>query len=649
MAEEQQAQRLEAGRAALERHAWQEAYELLKAVDQAGALPAEDLEPLAQAAWWAGHLEDSISLGQRAFTLHSSAGRPIDAARAAIWLVILHILKPSFSVAGGWLGTAQRLLEDQADSVQHGYLASLQVAAALNMGGDLDQAWALAERALELGRRFQHPELVAFALRDQAQLLARRGELDRAMALLDEAMVAAVSGQLTPFGTGTVFCSTISLCAQLGDYRRANEWVDEALRWCEREAITHYPGQCRIYRASLQGLRGEWSEAEEDLHRSIRELSPHGRLVVGQGFYEIAEIHRRKGDLEAAAGYFRQAEETGWDPQPGLSLLRLAQGKVEAAWSGIEAALEARSKDPLSRAGLLPARVEVALAAGQLTAARQAVAELETASKTFRTVAVEASWRQARGHLALVEGRSVEARRSLGQAWRMWSEAELPYDAARTRELLAAAHQVEGDVESARQELEGARAVYERLGAKLDLVRVTAGGPAAVAAEGRAVRRAFLFTDIVGSTQLLELIGDEGWRHLRRWHDETLRDCFARHGGQEVDHAGDGFFVAFEGAPPALECAIEIQRTLAEHRRSHGFSPQVRIGIHGTDATRRGREYLGKGVHQAARIAAQAGGTEILVSQQTLAGQDGYRTSEPRPLSLKGLSRPIEVVSLDWA
>lgn len=644
---------VQAGRAALARHAWHEAYELLTAADRAGALRPEDLLKLSEAAWWAGHLEEALGFGQRGFGLFSSAGRATDAARAAQWLAILNVLKSAFSVAGGWMKRAERLLEDQPDSVAHGFQASLQATFTLMMSGDLDQAWRFAERALELGRRFKDPDLTAFALNNQAQVLVRRGEVEKGLALIDEVMVSAVSGELQPFHTGSIFCSTISLCTEMGDYERAIEWCEEALRWCESESINGYPGQCRIYRASLHRLRGDWTQAEEELREGIEDLSAYGRLAVGAGLYEMGEIYRRRGELEAAEKAYRQASEAGQDPQPGLSLLRLAQGKLQPALSSIQAALQERPKEPLTRGKLLPALVDIALEAGQLRPAREAVEELASASALLRTTALEATALQARGQVELAEGRPAEARQSLREAWRLWSKAGLPYEGARTRELLAVAHLAEGDAETARLELEGADAVYERLGARPDheraVARLRGEGPAVPPVAGTIARRAFLFTDIVGSSQLLEVVGDEGWRHLVRWHDETLRATFARHDGHEVDHTGDGFFVAFEDPAAALRCAMEIQRTLAEHRRSHGFSPRVRIGIHGADATRRGRRYLGKGVHQAARIAALAAADEVLVSRQTLPGWDGYAISASRQVELKGLSEPVEVLSLSWA
>jgi class 3 adenylate cyclase len=221
--------------------------------------------------------------------------------------------------------------------------------------------------------------------------------------------------------------------------------------------------------------------------------------------------------------------------------------------------------------------------------------------------------------------------------------------------ILARAYAGEGNVESAILELDAAVSTFDRLGAlpavrksRMLLEDLGASAVSARASEDRATRT-FMFTDIARSTNLVEAIGDEAWTDVVRWHDQTLRSLFAGHGGEEIDHAGDGFFVAFGHAASAVECAVAVQRTLAEHRHTHGFSPQVRIGLHTADATRQGTNYRGKGVHQAARIAALANGGEILAGARALSdGPLRFAVSEPRRVELKGISDPIDVVAIDW-
>ncbi len=296
---------------------------------------------------------------------------------------------------------------------------------------------------------------------------------------------------------------------------------------------------------------------------------------------------------------------------------------------------------------ILPVAVTVELAAGDVETAREAVAALEARAADADTPAFAAAATGARGELALADGRNEDAVRELRQAWRGWSELGAPYEAAYARVHLAHAYLADGARSDAALELEAARATFERLGASTDAERVSAM-LAAPAAEVRAVRT-FMFTDIVDSTRLVEVLGDDAWDGLLAWHDRTLRACFEAHGGEEVKHEGDGFFVAFADARRAIEGACAIQRSLAEHRRDHGFAPQVRIGLHTAEATERGDDYTGRGVHTSARIAAAAGAGEILVSRDVLAaaGND-LAFTDARALELKGLAAPVEVVSFDW-
>ena len=261
---------------------------------------------------------------------------------------------------------------------------------------------------------------------------------------------------------------------------------------------------------------------------------------------------------------------------------------------------------------------------------------------------MEASAACVRGALHLAEGNAAEAVSSLRRGWRLWQEVEVPYEAARARMLLAAAYIAQGDRESARSELHAAKSAFERLGAAPDARRAAelleeyAPVSAATPAESGRATRTFMFTDIVKSTNLVEAMGDEAWEDLLRWHDQTMRSLLAAHQGEEVKHAGDGFFFAFADSDAAIECAVNIQRTLAEHRKPHGFAPQVRIGLHVAEATRRGSDYSGKGIHEAARIGALGNGGEILASEQTLAGASGgFATSEARTVNLKGIAKPV--------
>lgn len=647
---------LQAGREAIKRRAWREAFDLLTAADASAGLSPADLENLAQAAWWTGRLGECISARERAYVAYVESANHPQAALVAIALAKDYYGRRDSSVGTAWLNRAGRLLEGVPECIEHGYLIRTRGVVAFEGLHDFDAALTHAQRALDIGTRFADRDLMAIGLHDQGRILVAKGQVAEGMALMDEATVAAVAGELGLLATGIIYCNMITACEELADYRRAGEWTDAAKRWCERQAITGFPGMCRVHRAEIMRLRGAWAEAEQEARRACHELRDFNLSYAAEAFYKVGEVRLRMGDLSPAEEAFRQAHELGRDPQPGLALLQLAEGKVPTAAASVKRALADESLPRLARARLLPAQVEIAIAAGDLEAARTATEELEAIAKAYATSALEASAVCARGALQLTEGDAAGACRNLRRGWRLWHELDCPYEAARARMLLAAAFRAEGDGEAAALELQAARSVFERLGAVRDARRASellgqeaAAGSGRQAEPGRRITRAFMFTDMVKSTKLLEAIGDEGWEDLLRWHDQTLRALFASHGGEEIDHAGDGFFVAFETAAPAIECAVAIQRTLADHRRTHGFSPQVRIGLHTAKATRTGLSYRGKGVHEAARIAALAEAGEILASQETLAeGPARFALSKPRTVRLEGISEPVQIVTIEW-
>jgi class 3 adenylate cyclase len=297
--------------------------------------------------------------------------------------------------------------------------------------------------------------------------------------------------------------------------------------------------------------------------------------------------------------------------------------------------------------------VRILLETGDLDTATTAVEELESIAGTYDAPAMHAASHVARGAVLLAADDPKEASRTLRRAVTHWQDVEAPYEGARARVLLAQAIREQGDDDTAAMELRAARTAFEKLGAvpdrnAVDELLASATAAAGPVASERGVKT-FLFTDIVRSTDLVAAIGDEAWLDVVRWHDETLRSLFAVHGGEEVDHAGDGFFVAFDDPASAVECAVAIQRTLADHRHAHGFAPSVRIGVHATAATKTGRAFRGKGVHEAARIAALADGGEILASAGTVAGDArSFAVSDAREVRLKGIADPIEVVAIGW-
>jgi class 3 adenylate cyclase len=614
---------------------------------------AGSLDEAGEAAWAAGAYEEAFRLRERAYSEYLGTGDEQNAALLAGILASDYYQRGDLAVGAGWQSAAERLLEGRQECPAHGFTLWVRSQIKLLFERDLEAASGLAQETVEIGRRLANVDVEMLGLVTQARVLVRQGRVGEGMALIDEAMTAAVSGRLGPYAACIVFCHTLSSCQELADYRRAAEWADAAQKCCARDSIVPASGDCRIHKAGILRRRGAWGEAEAEATRGCAEYSANA-IHMGLGQYELGEIRLRRGDVDGAEAAFAKAHELGGSPQPGLALLRLAQGRVESAVTLIQGAL-AEEPLELARADLLSAQVEIACAAGDIAPARSAAAELAEIATRFGAVALAASVASAEGRIQFEAGEPAAAVGTLRRAQRLWQDAGVPYEAARARHVLADAHLALGDAESAALELKAAHQTFERLGAVPDDRRVVAAlrsiaGPVESAASDAAqVVRTFMFTDIVDSTPLAEAIGDDAWVHLRRWHDETLRGLFARHRGEEVDHAGDGFFVAFEDAADALSCAVEIQRMLTEHRRGHGFAPSVRIGLHTCAAIRRGSGYQGKGVHTAARIGAHARNGEVVASAETLAGiETELPISERRTVKLKGIAAPVEVAAILW-
>jgi len=637
---------LDRARQALEEHAWQDAYDAFVEAAAEKELPSEDLEQLAWAAWWTAHPKECIDAMERAYAAYSREGNQRRAGYIALHLADQYSERLQSAQSAGWFQRATRLLEGQPEGVEHGYL---EMALARNSGG-VEEMMQHAIVTLDIGTRFGDRDLQAFGLMLQGMSHIAQAHVEEGMSLIDEATVAAVGGELTPYATGIVYCMTIVICRDLADYRRASEWTEATTRWCERQSIGGFPGHCRVRRAEIIRLRGAFGEAEDEARQAVKELTAFGELpIAGVGFHEIGEIRLRIGDLDGAEEAFEHAHQRGNDAQPGLALLQLARGRIVAARSSIRAAL-ADQPMALTRARLLPARVEIALAAHDIAEARASAEELREIALTYDAPLWHASAHQALGAVLTYEDDPQEAITELRRAVRHWTEADLPFETAQARRWLALAHRAAGDEESASLELRAAHSTFDRLGATLEAERceeIIRAGEQQEA--GQRVARTFMFTDIVGSTNLLETIGDEAWEDVVRWHDETLRSVIESHRGDIVHTTGDGFFATFDDATAAATSAVAIQRRLAEHRKQHGFAPQVRIGLHSAEATVVADDYAGLGVHEAARVGALAEGGEILTTCETVESVGlQFPLSNERAVSLKGLAQPVRVVSVEW-
>lgn len=641
---------LRAGQEALGRHAWTEAFDLLSRADREGRLAGPDLESLAEASFFSGHSTFGMEVKERAFKAYVDAGDETRAAYMALDLAHSNGMSGKLSIASAWAGRGERLIAGKPESYAHGYLALIRSEKAA-AAAEIEVALTSANEAVEIAARTNHADLHATALVQLGTLTIGSGAASDGMAMMEEASIAAVNGELSPVVTGTTCCRMIAACRDLTDYRRASEWTEATDRWCDRESISGFPGVCRIHRAEVVALGGAWDRAEQELRRAADELVGYPATPpLADGLYALGEIRRLRGDLAGAETAFREAHGLGRTPQPGLALIRFAEGKVKAAATAINAAVREPTWDQWAKARLLPAQVEIAIAAGDVGLARSAADELAGIVDTYPSPALQAGKRQALGRVLLAEGDAGGATEEFRAAIRDWRDVAAPYEVAKGRALLAGALRALDDDDAADLELEAARPEFERLGAKPDAD--AAAKSLRTSADRRSgpvqVRRTFMFTDIVGSTNLAEALGNEAWERLLRWHDEIVRDLVRKGGGEIVNSTGDGFFVAFDTAARGIESAISIQRALAERRRTSGTQLLVRIGLHAADANRRGDDYSGMGVHVASRVASLAAGEEIVASAETLAEAGDVGASAPREAAVKGVTAPITVATVTW-
>jgi class 3 adenylate cyclase len=631
---------LEAGRDAVRRHAWQEGYELLKEADSTGGLSGEDLELLAQATMWASGLDETMPIQERAFAAHMRAGNTERAAYIATELAHDYDIKMQGSVANGWLRRAARMLESEPESAAHGYLALHQGLRALGEH-DFDSALDAGKKAEEIGRRVGDRSLEIRGIQRQGNALIQKGELVEGRALLDEASVAALSGELDPHSTLVIYCNTIGACRDVADFDRAGQWTERATEFCDSHSLSAFPGMCRVNRVEVMKFKGDLKGASHEANRAGEELRSWNPRVAAAAFYEIGEIRLRLGELAQAEQAFREADEYGKDPEPGRSLLLLAKGEVKAAAAGIRRALADEGIGLPKKARLLPAAVEIWVASGDLQAALQASEQFKEIAGVYETSALKAASAHAHGSVLLAQGDTLGAASCLRQALRLWQEIGAMYETARTRELLGLVLRAEGDESAAVWELQAAAARFERLGAIRDGERIAGHLTRDLSKE---VMKTFLFTDIVGSTELAGAVKeDRHWGNLLRRHDDTLRRIFAEHDGQVVDHTGDGFFTAFEDAAAAVKAAVDVQKSVADD-----LPFDLRIGLHTDGALQRQENYHGKGVHAAARIGAAASAKEILASRATMEQLGQFKVTNQRAIALKGFEEPVEVCSVEW-
>jgi DNA-binding NarL/FixJ family response regulator len=460
---------LAAARKAFEEQRWRAVYEC--ATDATGPLAGEDLDRLAVAAYLLGDQRESARAFERAHLAHARAGEPGRAARSAFWLAIILMLAGEMAPAAGWLARAERVAEEADDAAFQALLAIPAFLGALD-SGDVAAADAMATRMMDVAGRSDDGDVRTMAQLCRGQALQAAGELRPAMKLFDEAMVGVTSGEVSPIPAGIVYCAVIDACMQACDFRRAAEWTNALGRWCDAQPeLVPYRGQCLVHRSQVLQASGAWPEAMAEVERAEHHLSDPPHPALGMALYQEGELHRLRGAHAQADRAYRAASEHGRDPSPGLALLRLADGNESAATTMVRRSLREEVGRP-DRPVLLAAATEVLLAVGDLQAAREAAAELDVLARGSEAALLHAMAAHATGCVQLASGDPDAALPNLRQACRGWLDLGMVYDVARAQVQVGRACQVLDDQDSARFELEAARAVFFRLGAAPDVAAV---------------------------------------------------------------------------------------------------------------------------------------------------------------------------------
>jgi ATP/maltotriose-dependent transcriptional regulator MalT len=467
--------KLERGRESYGRRAWGDAYRSLALADQAVPLEAEDLERLALSAFLIGRDDDFLRGLDRAHHAHLDVGEGVRAARCAFWLGLIQFFTGEMGHATGWLARARRLLErEERDCVELGYLLLPDAEQQLR-AGEYETAYTTAAAAVEIGERFGDVDLIACTRHLQGRALTQQGQVEEGLALLDEAMLAATAGELSPLMTGLIYCSVIEACQEVYALGRAREWTFALAQWCEEQPeMVTFNDTCLVHRAEILLLHGAWQDALEEARRACERFSwGSDPRPPAAAFYHQAEIYRLRGEFAAAEEAYHAASKWGCEPQPGLALLRVAQGRTDAAVAAIRRVVGATT-DRLPRTRLLTAYIEILLAAGDIQEARGACRELEETAASFDTGVLGGMAAHARGAVELADGNAQAALGSLHHARQVWQQVEAPYLAARVRVLMGQACRALGDDDGAELELDAARAVFEQLGAVPDLAGLEA-------------------------------------------------------------------------------------------------------------------------------------------------------------------------------
>jgi DNA-binding CsgD family transcriptional regulator len=470
-------------------------------------LEPDELERLAAAAYLRGRREEAYERWAAAHSAHDDVGR---ATRCAFWIAFGLLNSGELARGGGWIDRAQRLLDEAGvDCVEQGHLHYVGALKAI-FSGDGETAYAGFTTAADIGDRFGDVEISTLARIGVGRCLIYMGEVVAGVTLLDEAMVSVGAREVSPIAVGDSYCTVIEGVYEVFDMRRTHEWTAALSRWCDAQPdLVMYRGHCLVHRAEVMQFRGEWSTALDETKRAADRLHDPGLRMMGAAVYLRAELHRLRGEFADAEAAYREANEHGRNPQPGLAMLRLAQGNTDTAVAAIRRVLE-EADGPVDRIRVLGPFVEILLAAGDVDAARSAADELAQLSTQLPAPVVHAMAAHASGAVLVASGDGRAALKQLRKAWATWREHDAPYEAARTRVLLSQACRLVGDDDGAEMELDAARSAFDQLGAVPDVARVDSlAGVEKAAAPGGLTAREVEVLRLVAKGKTNRAIADE--------------------------------------------------------------------------------------------------------------------------------------------
>ena len=462
-------------RAAYARNAWCDALMLFAAADERAHLDADDLERAAKSAELTGRAQDAEAWWARAVHEYEHVGDGERAARCAWWLGISFMQRGDMAHGGGWFARAHRMLGDNApETAVAGFLLIPEALQAL-FGGNAAVSRPIFVEVLRIGEHHGDTDLMALGRLGLGQSLLELGDIASGMAVLDDVMVSVTTGEVSPLVVGIVYCSVIEACQARFDLRRASEWTEALSRWCDAQPdLVQFRGQCLTHRGEIMKVRGAWDDALNELQKACtRLLEPPPHPAVAAALYQLAELRRLRGEFTEAEAAYRETSQWGLEPQPGLALLRLAQGQPSAAQASIRRVV-ADSRVPIERARLLIAFVDIMVAVDDVATARTAAAELAMIADELGSPYLRAASEYSTGSVALADGDAQSAIGALRRAWALWCDIDTPYEAARARVLIALACRDLGDDDTATMELGIARAAFTQIGATPDLARLDA-------------------------------------------------------------------------------------------------------------------------------------------------------------------------------